>query len=171
MAISESLLPEYDQEIAGARRTLERVPADKFDWKPHPKSLSMISLAGHVAGLPSLATLTINRDDFDTAPGGEPMEQPPQPADTAELVATLDKTAGEARAALAGASDAELMRPWSMLTNGTILFTLPKVVVLRSFVMNHLIHHRAQLGVYLRMNDIPVPSLYGPSADEAPPGF
>ncbi|MCE2516075.1 MAG: damage-inducible protein DinB, partial [Acidobacteria bacterium] len=81
------------------------------------------------------------------------------------------KTAGEARAALAGASDAELMKPWSMLTAGTLLFTLPKVVVLRSFVMNHLIHHRAQLGVYLRMNDIPVPSLYGPSADEAPPGF
>ena len=110
MAISESLLPEYDQEIAGARRTLERVPADKFDWKPHPKSLSMISLAAHVAGLPSLATLTISRDDVDTAPGG-PMEPPPQPADTAELVATLDKTAGEARAALAGASDAELMKP------------------------------------------------------------
>ena len=170
MAISESLLPEYDQEIAGTRRTLERVPADKFDWKPHPKSLSMISLAAHMAGLPSLATLTIERDDVDTASGG-PMEPPPQPADTAELVATLDKTAAEARAALAGASDAELMKPWSMLTNGTIVFTLPKVVVLRSFVINHLIHHRAQLGVYLRMNDIPVPSLYGPSADEAPPGF
>ena len=170
MAISESLLPEYDQEIAGARRTLERVPPDKFDWKPHPKSPSMIALAAHLAGLPSLATLTIDRDDVDTAPGG-PMEPPPRPADTSELVATLDKTAGEARAALAGASDAELMKPWSMLTNGTTIFTLPRVVVLRSFVMNHLIHHRAQLGVYLRMNDIPVPSLYGPSADEAPPGF
>lgn len=170
MAIRESLLPEYDQEIAGARRTLERVPADKFDWQPHPKSLSMISLAAHMAGLPTLATLTITRDEVDTAPGG-PMEPPPQPVDTAELVARLDRTAGEARAALAGASDAELMKPWSMLTNGTTIFTLPKVVVLRSFVMNHLIHHRAQLGVYLRMNDISVPSLYGPSADESPPGF
>ena len=170
MTISETLLPEYDQEIAGARRTLERVPADRFDWKPHPKSLSMISLAAHMAGLPSFATLTIERDDVDTAPGG-PMDPPPLPADTAALVATLDKTAAAARAALARASDAELMKPWSMLTNGTIVFTLPKVVVLRTFVMNHLIHHRAQLGVYLRMNDIPVPSLYGPSADEAPPGF
>ena len=105
------------------------------------------------------------------APGGVPMAPPPPPADTAELVATLDKHAAEARAAIAGASDAELIRSWSLLTNGTVLFTLPKMAVLRSFVMNHLIHHRAQLGVYLRMNDIPVPSLYGQSADEAPPGF
>lgn len=171
MAISESLLPEYDQEIAGARRTLERVPTDKFDWKPHPKSGSMIWLAGHMANLPSWATLTIARDDLDMAPGGKPMEPPPRPANTTELVATLDKTAAEARAAITGASDAELMKPWSLLTNGTVLFTMPKAMVLRSFVMNHLIHHRAQLGVYLRMNDVPVPTLYGPSADETPPGF
>ena len=171
MSISESLLPEYDQEIAGARRTLERVPTDRFDWKPHPKSLSMIQLAGHLANLPSWATLTIHRDQLDTAPGGKPMEPPPEPANTAELVAALDTTAAEARAAIAGVSDAELMKPWSLLTDGTVLLTMPKAAVLRSFVMNHMIHHRAQLGVYLRMHDIPVPSLYGPSADEAPPGF
>ena len=171
MAISESLLPEFDQEAAGVRKTLERVPEDKFDWKPHPKSGSMIWLAGHMANLPSWATLTIARDDLDMAPGGKPMEPPPRPANTTELVATLDKTAAEARAAITGASDAELMKPWSLLTNGTVLFTMPKAMVLRSFVMNHLIHHRAQLGVYLRMNDVPVPTLYGPSADETPPGF
>ena len=171
MTISESLLPEYDQEIAGVRRTLERVPADKFDWKPHPKSGSMVWLAGHVANLPSWGTLTVTRDELDMAPGGVPVAPPPPPADTAELVATLDKHATEARAAIARASDAELIRPWSLLTNRTVLFTMPKVAVLRRFVMNHLIHHRAQLGVYLRMNAIPVPSLYGPSADEAPPGF
>jgi len=171
VSISEHLLPEYDQEIAGTRLTLERVPADKFDWKPHPKSLSMIVLAGHVANLPTWATLTIHRDRLDTAPGGKPMEHPPEPSSTAELVAALDGTAAEARAAIAGVSDAELMKPWSLLTGGTVIFTMPKAAVLRSMVMNHLIHHRAQLGVYLRMNDIPVPSLYGPSADEAPPGF
>ena len=171
MAISESLLPEFDQETAGIRKTLERVPVDKFDWKPHPKSGSMLWLAGHLANLPSWGALTVNTDEFDMAPGGEAMEQPPPPADTAEIVATFDKNIAETRAAIAGASDEELLKPWSLLSNGTVLFTTPKAVVLRSFVMNHLIHHRAQLGVYLRMNDIPVPSLYGPSADETPPGF
>ena len=168
MAINDSLLPEFDQEIAGARRTLERVPADRFDWKPHPKSGTMGWLAGHLANIPSWATLTINQDTLDLAPGGKPMDQPPPPADTADLVATLDRRAAEARAAIAGASDAELMKPWTLLSNGQTLMTLPKVAVLRSFVMNHLIHHRAQLGVYLRLNDIPVPSIYGPSADERP---
>ena len=171
MAISDSLLPEFDQEIAGARRTLERVPADKFDWRPHPKSGTMVWLAGHLANLPSWAPLTINRDELDMAPEGEPLDPPTPPADTAELVATFDRCAAEARAAIAGASDADLMQPWTLLSNGRTLMTLPKAAVLRSFVMNHLIHHRAQLGVYLRLNDIPVPSIYGPSADEAPPGF
>ena len=171
MAISESLLPEFDQEIAGARRTLERVPADKFDWRPHPKSGTMVWLAGHLANLPSWAPLTINQDELDMAPGGKPLDPPPPPADAEALVATFDRCAAEARAAIAGASDADLMKPWTLLSNGRTLMTLPKVAVLRSFVMNHLIHHRAQLGVYLRLNDIPVPSIYGPSADEAPPGF
>ena len=171
MAISESLLPEFDQEIAGARRTLERVPADKFDWRPHPKSGTMIWLAGHLANLPSWAPITINQDELDMAPGGKQMDPPPTPADTAELLATFDRCAAEARAAIAAASDAELMKSWTLLSNGRTLMTLPKVAVLRSFVMNHLIHHRAQLGVYLRLNDIAVPSIYGPSADEAPPGF
>ena len=99
------------------------------------------------------------------------MPPPPTPASVDDLVATFDRHAAEARAALAAASDADFMKPWSLLSNGTVLMTLPKAAVIRSFVMNHLIHHRAQLGVYLRMNDVPVPSIYGPSADEAPPGF
>ena len=171
MAMSDVLLPEFDQEMAGIRKTLERVPEDKFDWKPHPKSGSMIWLAGHLANLPSWGSLTVGTDEFDMAPGGQAAEQASPPADTASLVATFDKNAAETRAAIAGASDAELMKPWSLLSNGTVLFSMPKVAVLRSFVMNHLIHHRAQLGIYLRLNDIPVPSLYGPSADETPPGF
>ena len=171
MAISDSLLPEFDQEIAGARRTLERVPADKFDWRPHPRSGTLIWLAGHLANIPSWAPLTIDRDDFDMAPGGKAMAPPPTPADTAELLATFDRHAAAARAAIAGAGDAELLKPWTLLSGGRKVMTLPKASVLRSFVMNHLIHHRAQLGVYLRLNDVPVPSIYGPSADESPPGF
>ena len=171
MAISDSLLPEFDQEIAGARRTLERVPADKFDWRPHPRSGTLIWLAGHLANIPSWAPLTIDRDDFDMAPGGKAMAPPPTPADTAELLATFDRHAAAARAAIAGAGDAELLKPWTLLSNGRTIMTQPKASVLRSFVMNHLIHHRAQLGVYLRLNDVPVPSIYGPSADESPPGF
>ena len=171
MAIAEALLPEFDQEAAGVRRTLERVPADKFEWRPHEKSMTMIGLAGHIANLPQWARLTMEADELDTAPGGEPMTPPPAPASVDELVATFDRHAAAARAALAAASDADFMKPWSLLRNGTVLMTLPKAAVIRSFVMNHLVHHRAQLGVYLRMNDVPVPSIYGPSADEAPPGF
>ena len=167
MALSEALLPEFDHETAGVRTTLERVPADRLDWKPHPKSGSMGWLAGHLANLPSWAVLTINRDELDMLPGGKPLDSPPPPADTAELVATFDRNAAAARAAIASATDADLFQPWSLLQNGVILMTLPKVAVLRSFVFNHLIHHRAQLGVYLRLNDVPVPSLYGPSADES----
>ena len=171
MAIAEALLPEFDQEAAGVRRTLERVPADKFDWRPHEKSGTMIWLAGHLANLPAWAPLTIGQDELDLAPGGESMPQAPEPASVEELVATFDRHAAAARAAIAGASDEELMKPWSLLSNGQVLMTLPKAAVIRSFVMNHLIHHRAQLGVYLRLNDVPVPSIYGPSADENPMGF
>ena len=171
MAIAEALLPEFDQEAAGVRRTLERVPADKFDWRPHEKSGTMIWLAGHLANLPSWAPLTIGQDELDLAPGGESMPQAPEPASVEELVATFDRHAAAARAAIAGASDAELMKPWSLLSNGQVLMTLPKAAVIRRFVMNHLIHHRAQLGVYLRMNDVPVPSIYGPSAYENPMGL
>ncbi len=168
MSISESMLPEFDHEVAGVRKTLERVPADKLDWKPHPKSGSMGWLAGHLANLPTWAVLTIEQDELDMVPGGKPLAQPPPPADSAALVAALDRNAAAARAAIAGAGDADLFRPWSLLQNGVTIMTLPKVAVLRSFVFNHLIHHRAQLGVYLRLNDIALPSLYGPSADETP---
>ncbi|MCY4599902.1 MAG: DinB family protein [Acidobacteria bacterium] len=170
MAISDMLLQEFDQEMAGARKTLERVPDDRLEWSPHAKSGTMGWLAGHLANVPSWTVLTIGRDSLDLAPGGKPMDPAPQPGSSAELVATLDRHAAEARAAIAGASDEELMQPWSLLQNGQVMMTLPRLAVLRSFVFNHLIHHRAQLGVYLRLNDIPVPSIYGPSADENPSG-
>jgi uncharacterized damage-inducible protein DinB len=171
MAISEALLPEFDQEMAGVRKTLERVPADRFDWRPHPKSGTMIWLAGHLAILPAWAVMAIRQDELDLAPGGQPMAQPPEPASVEDILATFDTHIVEARAAIVSASDETLMQPWSLLQNGKKLMTLPKVAVLRSWVMNHLIHHRAQLGLYLRLNDVPVPSIYGPSADENPMGF
>jgi uncharacterized damage-inducible protein DinB len=158
-------LPEFDHEMANARKTLERVPDDKFSWKPHDKSFAMGALAAHLANLPSWASLAINQDSFDLAPAGQPLKQTPLTSQTGVLEA-FDKNVAAARASIAGASDEQLFKPWTLLSNGKTILTLPKVAVLRSFVMNHLIHHRAQLGVYLRLNDIPVPSIYGPSADD-----
>ncbi len=166
MAISDALLPEFDQEMANTRKTLERVPDDKFGWKPHEKSGSMGWLAGHVANLPSWVSMTIGQDSFDLEPKGVRMNPPPAAASRKELLGMFDKNVADARAAIASASDAQLFKPWSLLKNGTSLMTMPKAVCLRSFVMNHLIHHRAQLGVYLRLNNIAVPGMYGPSADE-----
>ena len=166
MTIGQSMLPEFDHEVAGARKTLERAPKDRFDWRPHPKSGTLVWLATHVANIPSWGVLTIEQDELDLMPGGVPLPAPPRPADAAALVAALDKNAAAARAALAAASDADLMRPWSLLRNGATIMTMPKIAVLRSMVFNHLIHHRAQLCVYLRLNDVAVPPLYGPSADE-----
>jgi len=166
MALSASLLPEFDQELANTRKTLERVPDSKFSWKPHQKSSAMGPLAGHLANIPSWLTITIQEDTLDLAPGGVPIQSPPTPKNNKELLAQFDENVKQGRSVLAAASDAQLMQPWSLLNNGKIMMTLPKAAVVRSFVMNHLIHHRAQLGVYLRLNNLPVPAIYGPSADE-----
>jgi len=166
MSISQSLLPEFDQEMASTRKTLERVPSDKFDWKSHEKSMAMGQLAGHIAEMCGWGTTTIKEESYDFAPvDGEPYKSPAI-NNTEELLAMFDKNVAEAREALANASDETLMQPWSLLNGGNALFTMPRIAVLRSFVMNHIIHHRAQLGVYFRLNDIPVPSVYGPTADE-----
>lgn len=167
MALSDALLPEFDNEMANTRKTLERVPDGKFDWKPHEKSFPMGSLAGHLANLPSWGSLTLGSDSFDLAPGGEPVKTPALNSAT-ELLATFDANVAATRAAITGASDQDMFKPWTLMSNGNTILTMPKVAVLRNFVMNHMIHHRAQLGVYLRLNDIPVPAIYGPSADEAP---
>jgi uncharacterized damage-inducible protein DinB len=165
MAIKDALLPEFDHEMANARKTLERVPDGKFDWKPHEKSFPMGALATHIAGLASWPTFTIGQDSLDIAPNGEQQRTTPLTSQ-AELLETFDKNVVASRDAIAGASDEDMMGPWTLLANGKAIMTMPRVAVLRSFVMNHLIHHRAQLGVYLRLNDIPVPSIYGPSADD-----
>ena len=168
MGLSEALLPEFDQEMATTRKTLERVPEEKFDWKPHEKSTTLGSLATHLANLPSWVGHTIDKEELDTAPPGQPPLRI-EPARTRdEVLAAFDRNVAAARAALAGASDERLLGPWTLLQGGNKVLTLPRATVLRSFVMSHSIHHRAQLGVYLRLNDIPVPSVYGPSADESP---
>ena len=153
--------------MANTRRALERVPEDRLGWQPHPKSWSMGNLATHLANLPSWTNIAVKENQLDLAPGGvEPPRLPPA-ASRQELLQRFDENVKAARACLADASDPELLAPWTLLRAGTALFTMPKVGVLRSFVFNHIVHHRGQLTVYLRLNDVPVPSLYGPSADEA----
>jgi uncharacterized damage-inducible protein DinB len=166
MKISDSLLPEFDQEMVGTRKTLERVPDDKLGWKPHPKSFAMGPLATHVVNMLGWTVDTIAKDSFDISPPGAPPYKEEPVTSNKELLEKFDKNAAAARAAIAGASDETLLKPWSLLAGGKTLFTMPKIACIRGFVMNHTIHHRAQLGVYLRLNDIPVPSIYGPSADE-----
>lgn len=167
MTIKDALLPEFDQEMANTRKTLERVPEDKFAWKPHPKSFSMIALATHIATMTGWAADTITKDSFDISPPGAPPYKEEPAASRKQLLEKFDKCAASARAAIAGASDEVFLKPWSLLAAGKTLFTMPRIACIRSFVMNHVIHHRAQLGVYLRLNDIPVPAIYGPSADES----
>jgi uncharacterized damage-inducible protein DinB len=166
MALNEALLVEFDQEMAGTRKTLECVPDDKLDWRPHGKSGTMRWLAGHLADLAGWAVDALTHDSFDLAPQGIQHAVPAPPRSCQELLERFDKNVSSARAALASSSDAGLRANWSLLRNGAPLFTMPRLDVLRRFILNHTIHHRAQLGVYLRLNDIPVPALYGPSADE-----
>lgn len=166
MAFKDALLPEFDNEMANTRKTLERVPGDKLGWTPHPKSNSMAWLATHVANLPSWVTMVLESESFNVAPAGAP---PPrtQPAESmAQALEMFDKNVLAARRAIESADDRQMLQPWSLLAGEQTIFTMPRAAVLRSVVMNHLIHHRGQLTVYLRLNDAPVPGLYGPSADE-----
>jgi uncharacterized damage-inducible protein DinB len=167
MPLRDALLPEFDREMANTRKTLERVPEDKFGWKPHEKSGTMGWLAAHLADIPTWVPLAIQQDSIDIAPEGHEPQPPKPPGSRGELLEKFDKNLAAARKAIAGAEDGVLMQPWTLLAGGKTVFTLPRAGVLRSFVMNHSIHHRAQLGVYLRLNDVPVPAIYGPSADEA----
>jgi uncharacterized damage-inducible protein DinB len=160
----DALLPEFDREMTTTRKLLERVPEAKFDWKPHPKSMSLADLATHVSTIPYWGEVTLTQPEIDLGGAGRAEAV----TSRAELLARFDKNVAATRAALVGKSDAELMAPWSLKNSGHTMFTMPKAVVWRSFVMNHVIHHRAQLSVYLRMHDVPVPAMYGPSADETP---
>jgi uncharacterized damage-inducible protein DinB len=166
MKISDALLTEFDQEMANTRKTLERVPEDKFDWRPHPKSFTMIALGTHIANMAGWTVDVIAKDSFDVAPPGAPPYKEELASSKKELLERFDKAVAAARAAIAGASDEHFMANWAFLQGGKTVFTMPRIVCMRMFIMSHTIHHRAQLGVYLRLNDIPVPAIYGPSADE-----
>jgi uncharacterized damage-inducible protein DinB len=162
--IVDALLPEFDHEMTTTRKLLERVPEDKFAWKPHAKSMALGDLATHLANIVSWGQTTLNEPGIDLGGAGRAQAAKSRK----ELLATFDKNVADTRAALVGKSDAEFMAPWSLKNGNQTFFTMPKAVVWRSFVMNHHIHHRAQLSVYLRMQDVKLPSMYGPSADENP---
>jgi len=167
MPISAAMLPEFDHEMANTRRTLARVPDSAFDWTPHERSPSMQDLVSHLANLPSWVPVTVEQDSIDMAPpdGSEPPRTEPVTS-VSQALETFDANVTAGRAIIEAASDEKLMETWSLLDGGEVAFAMPKVAVLRSFIMNHMIHHRAQLTVYLRLNDVPLPALYGPSADE-----
>ena len=166
MKISDMFLPEFDQEMTTARKTLERIPEDKLGWKPHEKSMTLGRLAGHVAELAGWAVPTLTQDSLDFAPPGQPPFQPTIATSRKQVLDIFDKNREESRKAIAAISNDEFMKNWTLLRGGQTVMTMPKIAILRSFCINHVIHHRAQLGVYLRLNNIAVPSVYGPSADE-----
>ncbi len=165
MGWARDFLPQFDDEMAGVRKTLERIPEEKFDWRPHPKSGTMGWLAAHLATLPQLAVRAIEKDSHDMAPQGQP-PAPPKLKRRQEVLEVFDKNREAARNAIAGTSDQHLAKTWTLFFHGKTVFSMPRTDVLRTAFLSHMIHHRAQLGVYLRLNDVPVPSLYGPTADE-----
>jgi uncharacterized damage-inducible protein DinB len=169
MTIGQMMLGEFDQEMQGTRKVLERCPDEKWNWKPHEKSGTLGWLAGHVATMPGWIGVTLTTDELDYAPVDGPAYTPPKTDNRKELLAVFDQNVKEARAALSTVSDQEIMKPWKLLAGGQEIFTMPRVACLRGMVLNHIIHHRAQLTVYFRLLNIAVPGLYGPSADETQP--
>jgi uncharacterized damage-inducible protein DinB len=167
MSLAASLLVEFDHEMQLTRRMLERVPEDKFDWQPHPKSMKLGRLASHLAELPTWGSMAMETEEFDVMPVGKAAYAGRVMANRAEILSEFDTNAAAARKAIAAGSDAQFGRPWTLKNAGKPVFTIPKVAVLRSMVMNHMIHHRAQLGLFLRLNDVEIPGTYGPSADDS----
>jgi uncharacterized damage-inducible protein DinB len=163
MPFADMLVREFDQEMSKTRTTLERVPKDEWDWKPHEKSGTLGWMAGHVATLPGFSIAVSTAPDLDLADAKSPKVE----KDT-DLIGLFDKVSADARAAIANLSDAQLNEPWSLKRNGKVLFTMPRYDMLRGMCFNHVIHHRGQLTMYLRTLGVPVPALYGPSADENP---
>jgi uncharacterized damage-inducible protein DinB len=160
MSLADALLPEFDQEMATTRRVLERVPSDKGEWKPHPKSFALGHLAQLVSWMPGWIATTLRDTSLDLARAGGYTLQP-----TPQLLAAFDRNVRDARSAISVAGDADYAVPWSLKHGAQVLFTAPRGVVVRQHI-NHLVHHRGQLTVYLRLLDVPVPSIYGPTADE-----
>lgn len=165
MAMKDALLPEFDHEMAIARTLIERVPEDRLTWRPHPKSYTLGELTQHVGNISTWVSNMLGEASYDLASSTTRARREPLTT-RAELLAQFDRNTEAARARIAATSDAELMQPWSLIQDGKALMTLPRIAVLRSFLMNHVIHHRGQLSVYLRLLEVPVPGAYGPTADE-----
>ena len=163
MMMREALLPEFDHEMGTTRRLLERVPDDRLAWQPHPKSMTLGRLATHIAELPHWAETILRDSVMEFDPGAF---VPKTAASRLDLLKTFDDSVAAARALIACATDAELLSTWTMRVGGHDVVSMPKAACWRSFVMNHGIHHRGQLSVFLRENNVPIPSMYGPSADE-----
>jgi uncharacterized damage-inducible protein DinB len=166
MPIKDLLLPEFDKELRKTRTLLERVPEtlDKHDFKPHEKSTTMAKLAAHTAQMPGFLTIILSKSEFDLAKSGI---KPLVMQSSAQLLATFDKLSAEAHALLDGTTDRAMHETWKLSANGHPIYDGSRYFAVRTMFFNHIIHHRAQLGVYLRLNDIPVPATYGPSADES----
>jgi uncharacterized damage-inducible protein DinB len=166
MSYAATILPEFDQEMASTRKVLERIPDDKLSWQAHPKSHTMGWNANHLAELPGWSISILTRPNFDFAPVNGPRYESPKLTSTKEIVALFDKNVAEARKALENVKDSTMADPWTLRGGDRVIFTMPRAAVVRGFMMNHVIHHRAILCVYLRLNNIPVPGMYGPSGDE-----
>jgi len=162
MPFSETLLPEFDEEMKNTRRLLGCVPDGSFNYQPHPKSMTLGRLATHVAELPSWTAFTLDREVLELTPDYKPALA----ASRDELLRIFDKSAAEAREKIAAATDEDWRKIWTFKYAGKTIMSMPRSAVMRGTIMNHLIHHRAQLGVYLRLNEVEFPGMYGPSADE-----
>jgi uncharacterized damage-inducible protein DinB len=164
MPLADTLIMELEQEAKTTRRVLERVPDDKLTWKPHPKSMSLGRLAQHVATIPGSISGMARLDSFDV----EKFSEPPELESTAAIVAAFEESVAQAKANLGATDDSAMMKNWSFNMGGHPIMTVRRIGVYRALLLNHLYHHRGQLSVYLRLLDVPVPSIYGPSADENP---
>ena len=163
MALNKALIAELKHEATNTRKMLERVPEDKFSWKPHEKSMTLQRIATHLAEIPTWVTNAVKNDELDFATW---VRKPSAISNTKELVEHFDKTIAEAVETLENASDEVLHEKWTLRRGDHVIFEMPKVVAVRNLALNHSLHHRGQLSVYLRLLDIPVPGMYGPSADE-----
>lgn len=166
MSYASSILPEFDDEMANTRKVIERIPAEKYGWQAHPKSRTLGWNANHLAEIPGWVVGTIEQTEWDFSPPGAPPYTPPDLSTPAEVLAEFDKNVAAARKAIEGADDSAMTVPWTLKFQGEALFTMPRTDVIRRFVLNHIIHHRAITCVYLRLNDLPVPGMYGPSGDD-----
>lgn len=166
MSFREQYLVEFDLEIPFIREHIVRVPEDKLEWKPHERSMTIGWLSTFLGVLWTWGSIVVEQDSFDIVTAYADSPPPAVPKTTQEIVALFDRHTAEARAAIAKADDAKLLEPWSLLANGATVFQQPRWLVLRTIIMNHAIHHRAQLGVFLRLLDVPIPAVYNDSADE-----